>query len=1042
MVKLSTSIGIMNKLQFQVQSFCLIAILILSCLSNGYAQQSSKTVTGTVTTQNDPQGLPGAFVFVKNTSKGVTTDIDGKYSITLNAGEDILEFSFIGYTSQQKVVGTQSSINIELIEAVNTLGEVVVVGYGTQKRINQTGATQTIKFDDAVNQPVSNAAQLMYGKFSGVQITQGSGLPGGDASSILIRGLATFGASGPLVVIDNIQYSGTNEFNNLSPADIESISVLKDASASAIYGARGANGVVIVTTKRGQAGTSSVVYNSYVGLQEATVVPTYLGGVDYATLMREREINQTGITAPVRYTPEDIELIRNGSNLDQFSNTNWAKLILRRAPIQNHYLAFSGGNTNTTYRVSLGYFNQEAIVRGKFKADRFNLSFNINSKVKDWLTITNVMNSYWARLKGPTGGNDAVLGETGIINQFQRSHPIVPAFYSNGEYGIVDGSYLKVNASPPITNPLRRGQLGDYRDDEINIAERFGIKAQMTKELSFETSGSISLLNGSTTNFNPRNDTRDWAGNIVGQTLVNSLRNSTRLNYRLLNENLLRYAKKIGTNHDISILGGHSIIYNRNDGFTGNLEGFPSDELKEFNAGGVLNPNVSGGASLEKLQSFFGRVNYILGERYLFEANVRRDGSSKFGPNNKYGTFPSASLGWRISQEKFLSDVNWISDLKVRSSWGITGNDNIGNNLYSQTYSVAGDYFIGNNIVSTVAQTSLANPNIRWETVEQFDVAIDAGFFSNRLQLTADYFNRQSTDLLYSNFPIPTTIGVSSLGAQNAADMVNKGTEFSLSFRDKKKSINYSLSSSLSVFADNKVTGLGQAGRETIGAETIIRVGVPFNALFGYQVVGVFQTAEAVAAAPRQFASTRTAPGDFQYADLNNDGVINENDRTVIGNPFPKAIYNFNSTADFKGVDFAITIEGVHKLERVMNDNGQRVMEDSRNNVLSYLIDRWTVDNPSTIYPRPGGQNNGAVSNFFVEDVSYARLRNLEFGYTIPTTFTSKYGLSKLRIYAGAQNLYTLTKFKNFDPERQRGGSTDQNAPLYKIYTFGLNVKL
>lgn len=883
----------------------------------------------------------------------------------------------------------------------------------------------------------------MYGKFSGVQITQGSGLPGADASSVLIRGLGTFGNSNPLVVIDNIQFSGLNEFNNLSPADIESISVLKDASASSIYGARGANGVIIVTTKKGKSGSSSVVYNSYVGFQKATVIPKYLGAVDYATLINERDINQTGPTTNLRYSPADIQAIIDGSNKDQFSNTNWANEILRNAPIQSHYLAFSGGNEKTTYRVSLGYLGQEAIVKGKFKTDRFTLSFNLNSKVKEWLSISNVTNAYWSKFKGPTGGVDAITGETGIINQFQRSHPVVPAFYSNGEYGFVDGTYLKVNAGPPITNPLRRGVLGDYSDDEINIATRFGVKADLTKHLSFETSGSISAQFGSTSNFTPTSDVRDWAGNIVSQNLVNSLRNSTRFNYRLLNENILRYAKKFdGNKHDLGVLVGHSLVYNRNDGFTGNLEGFPTNNLQEFNGGGVLNPNVSGGASVETLQSFFARVNYIYNGKYLFEANVRRDGSSKFGPANKYGTFPSLSAGWRISEEKFLRDVTWLSELKLRGSWGITGNDNIGNNLYSQNYSLSGDYFIGNTIVSTVTLAGgLANPRIRWEKVEQLDVAVDAGFFGNKLQVTAGYFNRKSSDLLYSNYPIPATIGISSLGAQNAADMVNSGTEFSLNYRNSVRKLNYTLGANLSLFADNKVTGLGQGGLQTIGAETIIRVGDPFNALYGYKVLGIFQSTNEVATSPRQFGNTRTAPGDFKYADLNGDGVINESDRTVIGNPFPKTVYNFNATLDYKGIDLVLTFEGVGRLDRIMNDNGQRVMEDSRNNILSYLINRWTPTNPSTIYPRAGGQNNAVVSTFFVEDVSYTRLRNLEIGYTLPNSITSKFGVSKLRVYVGGQNLLTFTKFKNFDPERQRGGNSDQNTPLYKVYTFGLNVK-
>ncbi len=1025
------------------KSISIIGCICLFFFTSLSAFCQTTVITGTVVKSTDNSPFPNVSVIEQGSKKGTKTDQNGVFTLSVTGNKPVLNFTSVGFQPYTLKWDGKSAIAISLEPSVSTLEDVVVVGYGQQKKVNQTGATQTIKFDDAVNQPVTNSGQLMYGKFSGVQITQGSGLPGADASSVLIRGLATFGTSTPLVVIDNIQYPSLNEFNNLSPADIESISVLKDASASAIYGARGANGVIIVTTKKGKSGSNSVVYNSYIGFQKTTVIPKYLGAVDYTTLINERDVNQTGPTTVVRYTPAEVQAIQDGSRPDQYANTNWADEILRSAPIQNHYIAFSGGNDKTTYRASLGYLNQEAIVRGKFKSERFNLSLNLNSKVKSWLTVSNVTNAYWSKFKGPTGGTDAILGETGIINQFQRSHPVVPAYYANGEYGFVDGSYLKVNGSPPITNPLRRGVLGDYSDDEINIADRFGIKADLLKGLSFETSGSISALFGSTSQFTPTSDVRDWAGNLVSQNLVNSLRNSTRFNYRLLNENILRYSKKFsGNKHDVSILAGHSLVYNRNDGFTGNLEGFPTNNLQEFNGGGVLNPNVSGGASVETLQSFFARANYILSGKYLFEANIRRDGSSKFGPENKYGTFPSASVGWRLSQEGFLSSKKWISDLKLRASWGITGNDNIPNNLYSQNYSLNGDYFIGNTIVSAVALTGgLANPGIKWETVEQIDFGIDAGFFNNRLQFTAEYFKRKSTDLLYSNFPIPATIGVSSLGARNAADMVNAGTEFSLSYRNRIKKINYSIGGNLSLFKDNKVTGLGQGGLESIGAETIVRVGVPFNALYGYQVLGVFQTVDEVTKAPRQFGNTRTAPGDLQYADLNNDGVINESDRTVIGNPFPKTVYNFNGSIEYVGVDLAFTFEGVGRVERILNDNGQRVMEDSRNNVLSYLIDRWTPAKPSTTYPRAGGQNNAVVSTFFVEDVSYTRLRNLELGYTLPPSITNKFGISKLRFYLGGQNLLTFTKFKNFDPERQRGGNSDQNTPLYKVYTFGLNVK-
>ncbi len=1035
----------MLALKRKLLSFLGLFCLLLLISPDTFSQ--TITVKGNVVNAVDNTALAGVSVIEQGSDKGTSTDQKGFFSLRVSTAKPVLLFSNVGFQTYKLLWNGSSIVVIKLEPVVAAMQDVVVVGYGVQKKINQTGATQTIKFDDAVNQPVTNAGQLMYGKFSGVQLTQGNGLPGSDNSAVTIRGVGTFGSTSPLVVIDNIQYIGLDAFNNLAPSDIETISVLKDASASAIYGARGANGVIVVTTKKGKSGAMSIIYNTYKGFQEVTVVPEYLNAVNYATLKNEKDINANGANAPLRYTAANIQAMIDGSDADRYANTNWAKEILRTAPIQNHYLAFSGGNDKTTFRISLGYLGQEAIVKGKFKADRFNLGLNLNSKVKDWATISNVTTASWSKFKGPTGGANAITGETGIINQFQRSSPTVPVYYSNGNYGIVDGSYQNVNFSFPITHPLNKGLLGDYRSDDINVAERFGVKIDFNKDLSFETSGSLNLSIGNVSNFTPTNSTYDYDRILVGTTAVNTLSNSTSFNYRLLNENILRYTKNLNEKHDLSVLLGHSLNYNRNDGFDGSLSGFPSNALQEFNAGGVLNPNVSGSANEEAVQSFFSRVNYIYNGKYLFEFNVRRDGSSKFGATNRYGTFPSASAGWRISQEKFLSKVNWISDLKLRGSWGITGNDNIGNYIFDQTYNAGLDYFLGTNtIVGAVAVTALANPTIRWEKNEQYDIGLDASFVHNRLSLTADYFKRSSSDLLYGNYPIPSTIGVTNLAAQNAATMVNSGLELALNYRGKIKALSYSVGASLSKYANNNVTGLGDKGLETINAESIIRIGVPFNAYYGYKVLGVFQSAADVTAAPKQFGSNKTGPGDFQYADLSGpkgipDGVVDGFDRTVIGNPFPKMIYNFNASIGYKGFDMNFLFEGLNGLDRLLNDNGQLPMEGDRNNSLSYWINRWTPTNPSTKLPRLGGPNNSVASSFYIEDASYLRLKTVEIGYTLSISISKKFGVSKLRIYAGGQNMLTFTKLKNFDPERARGGNTDQLTPLYKVYTFGLNLK-
>jgi|YelNatPaOPRAMG01_1025707.scaffolds.fasta_scaffold03397_3 TonB-linked SusC/RagA family outer membrane protein len=1006
-------------------------------------------VKGKVVSEKDGQPLAGVSVQNSKRTVGTTTDDNGNFTIHVPKGTKSLLFSHVGYVVKEEAIRDQSDLEVHLSPTVSNLDEVVVVGYGTQKKINQTGSVETVHLGDAVNQPVTNSAQLMYGKFSGVQITQSSGLPGADASSIVIRGVGTFGNATPLVVIDNIQYSDLTAFNNLAPSDIESISVLKDASASAIYGARGANGVIVVTTKQGKKGAMSVVYNGYVGTQKATVVPQYLNAVDYATLRDEADINTNGPTAPLRYSAANIQAIKDGSNPDQYANTNWARAILRTAPIQNHYLSFSGGNDKTTYRASLSYLNQDAIVQGKFKSQRYTLSLNINSQVKKWLNISNVTNAYWDVFNGPAGGPNAITGETGIINQFQRSAPTVPVYYSNGQYGIVDGSYQNVNFSFPITNAIRTGNLGLYRDDNINIADRFGVKVNFTKDLSFETSGSVNLNFDNNTNFVPTYVSNDWAGNLVTQNLVNTLTKNSGFQYRLLNENILRYTKKINKVHDFGILLGHSIIYNKYDTYAGQLSGFPSNTIYVFNGGGVLNPNVSGSAYEVALQSFFTRINYSYLGKYLFEFNLRRDGSSRFGASHLYGNFPSASVGWRIIDEKFMKNIRWLSELKLRGSWGITGNDNIGNYIYQQTYNTNLAYNLGNNVdVGAVALTNLANPNIKWEKIDQYDIGVDAGFFNNQLTFTADYFKRSSFDVLYTNFPVPSSIGVTNLAAQNAANMVNRGLEINLNYRGRIGKVNYNIGGSASWFADNKVTGLGDKGIPTINntTNTIIQIGSPFNAYYGYKVAGVFQTQDQVNKSPKQFGSALTAPGDFQYVDVSGpngkpDGVIDGNDRTVIGNPYPKYTYNLVGGLSYKMLDFNFTFNGVQRVDRLLFSNGQLPMTGDRNNALSYWINRWTPNNPSKTLSRLGGQNDQLASSFYIQDCSYLRLKNVEIGYNFAQGMLKKWGINNLRAYVSGQNILTFTKLKNFDPERQAGAATDQLTPLYKVITFGLNVK-
>lgn len=1027
--------------------FMVLAFLTLFAPFWANGQGASRTLSGFVYSASLPTGIPGVAISVKGTSRGVITNAEGKFTIELSPSEDVLIFSFVGFAKKEVQAGERTSLQVALEEDVATLDEVVVVGYGEQRKINLTGAVETVRFDDAVNMPVTNSAQLLYGRFAGVQLTQSSGLPGSDGSSVLIRGVGTFGATTPLVIIDNIQYETLREFNNLAPSDIETITVLKDASASAIYGARGANGVIVVTTAKGQAGKLSVEYSNYFGIQQVTVVPEYFDAVQYAQLKNERDLNLNGAGSQLRYSDANIQAIINGTSPDQYANTNWAEVALRNAPIQNHYLSFSGGTEKMTFRASFGYLGQEAVVKGKFKTDRYTLSLNMTGKMNEWLGFSNVTNVYWNRFQGPTGGPGAITGETGIINQFQRSSPTIPVYYTNGELGFVDGSYQNVNFSFPINHVLETGNRGDYINDNVNISERLGVTATIIKGLTFETSGSAILNFGNTSDFSPRRTTRDWDGNIVNQSIVNNLQNSTSFDYRLMNENILRYAYESDEGHNLSVMGGYSVIYDRNDNFGGSVQGFPSDEIQEFDGGGVLNPSVSGGASEVAWRSLFGRINYNFNEKYLFEVNIRRDGSSKFGSQQRYGTFPSFGLGWNISQEGFMSSVTAVANLKLRATWGRSGNDRIGNYIYEQNYNTGLDYTLGNGVVvPAVAITSLANRGITWETIEQLDIGVDAAFLGNKLFFNADYFQRVSTDILYTNFPIPSSIGVTNLAAQNAAGMENKGVEMSLNYRSSVGKFKYSAGGNVTWMADNKVTNLGPGGEETITNLNIVRIGSPFRSYYGYRTMGIFQTPDEVAGAPVQFGSALTKPGDIRYEDVSGpdgtpDGVINAFDRVIIGNPYPRWTYNFNLNLEYGGFDMSAIFQGIGRVDRLLNSNGQLPMIDDRNNALSYWINRWTPENPSQELPRLGGVNNQLISDFYIEDASFLRLKNIEIGYSLPAAVLSRVKLQRVRFFVSGQNLLTFTKMKNFDPERGSGANTDQLTPLYKVYTAGLNLK-
>ncbi|MFB2121635.1 TonB-dependent receptor [Parapedobacter sp. 2B3] len=1019
--------------------------------SGSHAVESvqQRTVTGRVTDQaGNP--LEGVTVRVKGTNVVTITNADGSYQIDVQKSGSTLSYTTVGFESVTLVVENQSAIHVALTETVNDLDEVVVVGYGTQKKLNLTGAVQSVDMSDAINTPVSNSGQLMYGKFSGVNLTQNSGLPGQDGSSIVIRGIGTFGNRVPLVVIDGMQFDGLREFNQLSPADIKSVTVLKDASAVAIYGARGANGVILIETKKGLAGKFQLSYNNYFGIQDATRKPEFASAYEYAILMNENLIGRSGgNNNAARYTEKDLQEILDGTNPDQFANTDWVDVLLQKAPVQNHHFSAAGGNQHTTYRVGIGYLSQGSIIDGKFGYDRLSYMLNLNSAPKEWLRINNSLLGAYKALQGPSNYNT----RASLVMQKLALSPTIPVKYSNGYYGVSDGTFKRSIALSNQHNPVEEGYFGNYEDKSFNINNRFSVSAIPLKSLSIESAISVNLDFNDISNFTPMRTTYWWDGSTVSKNAANTLENSFNKESQWLWENIVRYDGSIGAKHEFNFLVGHSASVYDSDGFNGSLQGFPTDNLYEFNAGGTLNPKVSGNRVGRSLQSFFGRVNYNFANRYLFEANFRRDGSSKFGPDNRYANFPSISAGWVLSEEGFFQNSKFLDGvdlLKIRGSWGKTGNNRIGDYIWNQTYDTGIDYILGRGqqIASGVAMTSLANRDIKWETSEQFNIGLDAYLLKNRLGLVVDYFRRNSYDVLYTNFPVPSTLGVSSLAARNSASVLNTGLEANLNYQ-KRGNFSYQVGLNVTKMFKQTVTDLG-GGIQTIAGNTIIAKGQPFMAYYGYQWAGIFQTSEEVANAPIQFGYSNLKPGDVRYADIDGpdgapDGKVDAYDRKVIGNPHPAWYLGANVSLQYKGFDCSFAFQGLLDVDRFIQDDPTYGFETVTWNAYRYWMDRWTPENPSNTLHRIGGnkENNIRPSAQYLEDGSYVRLRNIELGYTLPVALRSRLGLAGMRVFAAAQNVLTFTSMNgNLDPERNMSNFSVQNVPIYKVYSVGVNITL
>lgn len=995
----------------------------------GNAMQSFEVaIVGTVRDENG-EPMPGVNVLEKGTTNGVATDVLGRFTLTVENEASVLVFSFIGYKSQEFPVGNQTELNITLEPDMQALGEFVVVGYGTQKKENLTGATSSVSFGNLENRPIGNTASLLQGQLPGVTVGAFNAQPGNDNPEIRIRGVGTFNAGqNPLVIVDGVESS----LSQIPTSDIETVSVLKDAASAAIYGVRAANGVILVTTKRGSVKKATVTIKQNFALQEAVVLPDMVDSWDYATIINlSREANgQTPL-----YTPEMIETMKNGSDPDRFANTDWVEESFVLAPMNTTYISVNGGTETTKYLVSGEYFDQKGIARGT-DTKRYSFRSNIDMEATEWLNVGVNLSGHYRKINETLNSANESGGNSSIFYQMRRtSNPLVPVRYKNGHWGTINGLFDQTSSRYP--NSLYMAQLGENFTDRYFLQGIVFAEIDLLKNLKYRANFGAIYNSANQTRFTPTEKLYDPEGKVIFDNTQNALQNNNTTDHKFIVENVLTYDLALDK-HQFTFLLGQAAQYYRYDYMLASVKGLPNDQIHELSAG-VMEKDVAGSANEVSLQSFFGRFNYNFGERYLFEANVRYDGSSKMPQANKYGLFPSFSAGWIISNENFLKETPLLSFLKLRGSWGQLGNQEIGNYAYVQNIDLGEDYIFGDGLTPGAALTDLANDQLKWETTTVSNIGLDFNFFDDRLQFVADWFDKTSSDILVT-IPIPATLGNVGAPYQNIAEVKNRGVELDVKFNNNFRSLNYFAGFNVSSVKNEIVDIAGLTSWISNGGRNINLAGYPIQSYYGLIADGYFQNEDEIAAMPAQFGQLK--PGDVKFRDISGpdgipDGKVDEAyDRTIIGNPFPKLTYAFNFGGNIKGFDLYCLFQGVSGVDRYFWYN----TEDA-GNYTTAVLDYWTPENPDAAYPRFGNQpNNNKNSTLWVKDASYLRLKNIELGYTLPQAVIKKLGIQSCHFYTSATNLLTITDVVDFDPEKIQEDDRNRVYPQSKVYSLGLNL--
>ena len=978
-----------------------------------------QAITGTVTDETG-EGLPGVSVVLKGTTRGTTTNAEGTFALEVPGSESVLIFSYVGYTSQEIVVGNQANIAVRLQADVANLSEVVVVGFGTQKKATMTSAVSTIQSEQITSRPVSNVQQSLQGLAPGLTVLDRGGAPGRSSATMRVRGITTLGDNSALVIVDGVEQT----LFDMNPEDIESVTVLKDASSTAIYGSRGANGVILVTTKRGKAGKVSVAYNGYYGIQNSINTPQMMALEPYMRLQQIAYRN-VGAALPARFTDESINTWVNATDRLKYPMHNtWFETLLKPAPMSNQTLSVSGGNENFRARASVRLMDQKGVVQ------------NYGTQVKELRLTTDFTASPKIRFSADANYryNTSTTPTVNAINNFYHGALWAVPKYPDGTYGL----------SQQGNNPLMYLEIGGISQQAVdrivgNVKGEWDILDDLT--LSVQVAGNYTgTYQKDFTNAYTNRDQNTGVVKTVANNSLSEIRNQQR-EYTITD--LLTYKHTWG-NHDFSLMGGYQEYYYQYFGLNAYRQQFYNNDIQSINQG--INDGTKNNGGYDEqggLRSFFGRLNYTFANKYLLEVNARRDGSSRFSPERQFAFFPSGSVGWRISEEDFFSSLkNSIPELKLRASYGQTGNQAISPYLFFPQLS-ASSYTFGGTVVTGYRQSTRIDPSVSWETNTQTNIGLDASLFQKKMSVTFDYY-KKITDGILLNLPIPLTIGLLP-GPQNAGIVENKGVELGVNYQNTAKwGLTYSLGGNFSMNKNN-VNSLNGTGPYITGTDIdpryIIQEGLPINAHWGYQTSGLIQTQAEADATP--YFQRSAKPGDVALVDKNGDGIITTADMTMIGNPFPKYSFSLNSGLGYKNFQLNLLFQGTAdvdvRLAGALAEQGN--YEGFTSDI--YTNNYWTPEHTDARFPRPTKLDlrNQATTDRLMIDGSYFRLKNVQLVYNIPTTFSKKYWVQRASVYVSASNVFTISKLNewNLDPEVESGRGV--YYPQTNLKTIGLNLQ-